>query len=153
MNWSQLCTNTVCRPNFIRSVVDGKLSLQPWFLSARSWSEFSKDFFRSKRPERCWRGVGGGWIVEEVPAVSRLYVVITGTSEMMKENEGLTSCYATSFDWCCREHERAGFSREVLDALQPIIEITEWYCARGDCGSIFNLRVDLLDDTCMQAHE
>ena len=49
--------------------------------------------------------------------------------------------------------ERAGFSREVLDALQPIIEITEWYCARGDRGSIFNLRVDLLDDTCKHTNE
>lgn len=151
LNWPQLCINTVCRPNLIKSVVDGKLSLQPWFLSARSWSEFSEDLSRTKQPEQSRRGVGGGghgWVVEEVPAD---YVTITGTSEVMKENEGLTSCYVTSFEWCCREQwvdlERAGFSREILDTLQPIIEITEWYCARGDCGSIFNLRVDLLDDT------
>ena len=147
VNWPQLYNNTVCRPNLIRSVVDGKLSLQPWFLSARSWSEFSKE---SKQPEQSRSGVGGGgagWIVEEIPAD---YVVITGSSEMMKENEGLTSCYATSYEWCCREQwvdlERAGFSRIILDTLQPIIEITEWYCARGDCGSIFNLRVDLLNE-------
>ena len=148
LNWPQLYTNTVYRPNLIRSVVDGKLSLQPWFLSARSWSEFSEDFSRTKQPER--KG-GDGWTVERTAAGCVI------TPEMLKDNEGLTSCYTTWYGWGCREQwvdlERAGFSREILDTLQPIIEITEWYGTRRDCGSIFNLRVDLLDDTCKHTNE
>ena len=154
VNWPQLYNSTVYRPNLIRSVVDGKLSLQPWFLSVKSWSGFSEDFSQTKQPEQSWSGVGGGghgWIVEEAAAGCVL------TPEVLKDNEGLASCYATSYGWCCREQwvdlERAGFSREILDTLQPIIEITEWYGARWDCGSIFNLRVDLLDETCKHTNE
>ena len=149
VNWPQLYTNSVARPNLIRSVVDGKLSLQPWYLSATDWSNFGVNFTREKQPEHSWRGgtVGGGdgWLVEE-PAWCEM------TPELKKENEGLNQCYVTSYGWCCREQwvdlERAGFSGEILDAIQPVIEITEWFGARGDCGSVFNLRVDLLDEAC-----
>ena len=155
VNWPQLYTNTVARPNLIRSVVDGRLSLQPWYLSGIDWSHFSVALTREKQPEISWRGraIGGGdgWIVEEPPGWCNM------TPEQTKENEGLNQCYATSYGWCCREQwvdlERAGFSGEILDAVQPVIEITEWYGARGDCGSVFNIRVDLLDKACEEQNQ
>ena len=109
---------------------------------------FSADLSSAKHPEHSYRGntVGGGdgWIVEEKAAGCGM------TPEVQKENEGLASCYATSYGWCCREQwvdlERAGYSAEIMDKLQPVVQITEWYGARSDCGSVFNLRVDLLDE-------
>ena len=149
VNWPQLCLTAVDRPNLLKTVVNGNLSLQPWFLSARDWLDFSADLSPAKHPEQSYYGntVGGGdgWIVEEKAMGGFLM-----TPEVQKENEGLASCYATSYKWCCREQwvdlERAGYSAEIMDKLQPVVEITEWYGARWDCGSVFNLRVDLLDE-------
>ncbi|XP_064481207.1 F-box only protein 6-like isoform X2 [Ornithodoros turicata] len=80
---------------------------------------------------------GNGWTVECPPA---------GADALPLENQ---HCFATSYDTCRKQQvielAKAGVLPEVLDKLCPSIEVSEWYAARFDCGSIYELYVDLLN--------
>lgn len=81
---------------------------------------------------------GDGWCVEAIPL---------GTDALPLANQ---SCFATSFEDCVKEQiislVKEGVAPEVLDTVKPAIEVSEWYAARFDCGSIYRLVVELLDD-------
>lgn len=145
VNWPKLCVHTVYEPNLCRSFVGGSLSLEPWSVSYEEWSWFSGKYERradrDRDQRRDWhQGGGNGWTLQE-----------EGISfEALQDNCGSLKNYATSYEWCCREQvvdlRRSGFTGEVMDSLQPAIEVWEWFAARWDCGSVFNLRVDLLTE-------
>ena len=39
---------------------------------------------------------------------------------------------------------KCGFTDEIMDTIQPAIIVSEWFCTRWDCGSVFNIRVELV---------
>lgn len=145
LNWAQLCIKTTNDPNLIKNVGnDGELSLKPWTISYDSWDRFSQNLSGTSTPDPSGWNYGGGdqWNIEKcVPAEN---------AQLIVENGGSLKNYVTSYEWCCREQildlDTLGFAPAVLDNLQPAIEVSEWFCARNDCGSIFNIRVDLLDE-------
>ena len=51
--------------------------------------------------------------------------------------------------WCFRwqlvDLCECGFVAEIMDAIRPPILVSEWFCARWDCGSTFKIHVSLLD--------
>lgn len=81
---------------------------------------------------------GDGWCVEATPR---------GADALPLDNQ---SCFATSFEDCTKEQiislVKEGVAPEVLDTIKPAIEVSEWYATRFDCGSIYRLVVELLND-------
>ena len=142
LKWAQLCIKSTNDPNLIKNFGDdAELSLDPWNISYDNWDQFSQNLSGTYEPDR-WNRGGDGWNTEE-----RIHVE---NSQLIVENGGSLKNYVTSYEWCCREQildlDKLGFAPAVLDNLQPPIEVSEWFCARNDCGSIFNIRVDLLDE-------
>ena len=148
-SWHRLVYYTTQRPNLIRSFgPDGRLSLEPWRLSDRDWNRFKSQLKPNqgqgggRRQRARW---GSSWSMENAinPAEPR-------NAELLRENGGSQGNYVTSYEWCCRDQfvdlRKYGFSQSIIDTLQPIIEVSEWFCPRHDCGSIYNLKVDLLDN-------
>ncbi|KAL3872997.1 hypothetical protein ACJMK2_036161 [Sinanodonta woodiana] len=67
--------------------------------------------------------------------------------------EGHVPCWVTSYTECKKTQLvdliQCGCSADVLDELQPAIEISEWYGGRFDCGVQYNINVRLLsEDAC-----
>ncbi|XP_042296616.1 F-box only protein 27 [Sceloporus undulatus] len=58
------------------------------------------------------------------------------------------SCFVSSFLWCAKSQVidllKEGFWEELLDTYQPDIFISDWWCAREDCGYIYKIQVSLL---------
>ena len=140
--WPKLCRYTVCDLNLVKNFVgDDVLSLEPWKVNYSSWEAFSQTLeggvFRRGGGDE-WT-IEDGWIKPEEPR----------NAILLKENEGCTKNYVTSHEWCCREQFidllSLGFLPKILDELQPAIDVSEWFSARWDCGSVFQIRVDLLD--------
>lgn len=147
VNWPQLCVSSVDRPNLLKNFVGGELSLDPWKISYYSWDHFSKwseereDLYTGPHGwNHSYRGGGDRWSIEEM--------ITSESPALLKENEGSCKNYVTSYEWCCREQVvdlvKCGFVPQILDELQPTIEVSEWFCARYDCGSIFGIQVNLL---------
>ena len=145
VNWPQLCIRTIYNPNLIKGIgMDGELSLDPWTISYDDWQHFSQNLTYTQQEERGSRyshGGGNKWDVEKAIPVQN--------TQLLAENGGSSKNYVTSYEWCCRQQildlPKLGFAPAILDTLQPVIEVSEWFCARNDCGSKFKLRVDLLD--------
>ncbi|KAK1801688.1 hypothetical protein P4O66_022332 [Electrophorus voltai] len=61
----------------------------------------------------------------------------------------VTKCFVTSYHLCLKSQlidlEKEGYSPAFLDDIQPDIIISDWYVPRWDCGSQYEIRVDLLD--------
>ena len=146
VNWLQLCIRTIYDPNLIKSIgVDGELSLDPWTISYDVWKHFSQNLTYTKQQEHGSRysyGGGNKWDVEKAIPVQN--------TQLLAENGGSSKNYITSYEWCCRQQIldllKLGFAPAILDTLQPVIEVSEWFCVCNDCGSKFKLRVDLLDN-------
>ena len=147
LNWPQLYIHACLRPNIIRNFVGGELSLEWWSLDYSSWENFSQQLKPVAPPARRDRarrwGGGNGWHCETS------WINPDADKKVVEENEGSVKNYVTSYEWCCREQvvdlAQCGFVPRILDALQPAIEVSEWFCARNDCGSLFEIRVDLLN--------
>uniref|UniRef100_A0A1B6J9E4 F-box domain-containing protein n=1 Tax=Homalodisca liturata TaxID=320908 RepID=A0A1B6J9E4_9HEMI len=82
---------------------------------------------------------GDGWTVEMVPQ---------GSQPLPEHLEG-SSCFVTSYGLCSKQQiiklSECGLSSKIMDEIQPHIDISEWYARRFDCGSIYRLKVSLLD--------
>lgn len=82
-----------------------------------------------------------GWIVECPPI---------GAPRLPEEPQFETkqNCFVTTYYDCYKEYVidliKEGFTGYILDQLQPPIEISEWYCGRWDCVSVYKLRVCLM---------
>lgn len=143
IEWPKLCLYSIYEPNWIKSFnSEGQLCLEPfWKMSSTPW-----DYFKTKCGERllgesiAWnRGGGNQWATEEC----------INNEEVLKENGGSCQNYVTSYDWCCREQvvelASVGLSNKIMDEVRPSIVVSEWFCARNDCGSEFHIHVELLD--------
>lgn len=153
IHWPKLYLSTAWGPNLIKSVdsSSGEFSLTPWRISYDSWEDFShkkvtrKMLVAQPQPETpSWRG-GNKWSIES----QVIKPEDPHFEQILKENGNSSKNYVTSYIWCCRhqviELSQCGFSDSVMDIVQPLISFSEWYAARWDCGSIFCIRVDLLD--------
>ncbi|XP_069696587.1 F-box only protein 6-like isoform X2 [Periplaneta americana] len=85
---------------------------------------------------------GDRWVVEDPPQ----------GAEKLPESEEfgkLTSCFATSYHSCSKEQtidlSSIGFGSKIMDELQPLIEVSEWYAGRFDCGCIYEMHAVLLN--------
>lgn len=139
VNWPKLCYHTLCQPNMIKSFDnDGKLSFASWKTSSTEWRIFKL----SSQGARVDGGGGNGWAVEQ-------WINSEENTDLLGENSGCVSNYVTSYGWCCREQVikliDIGLSNDIMDEISPRIEVSEWFCARWDCGSRFFIRVELLD--------
>ena len=147
IDWPRLYFYTAWRPNLVQSFDSkGKFSLTPWNIQYVDWERFSS---RSENVfDRCddssWGGgdkwsIESGWIKPDEPS----------HEQVIKENEGCTKNYVTSYEWCCREQivelSKYGYVNSIMDTIQPPISVSEWFSARWDCGSTFCIRVDLLN--------
>lgn len=108
------------------------------------WSDFSSVTVGGDDSEDVtWSG-GDEWNIESAISSEDPHF-----EQIVKENGNSTKNYVTLYEWCCREQviklSNFGFSDSVLDIIQPSISVSEWYAARGDCGSIFCIHVDLLN--------
>ena len=145
VNWPQLCIRTIYNPNLIKSIgMDGELSLDPWTISYDDWKHFSQNLMYTEQQEhRSGYNYGGGnkWDIEKT--------IPDQNMQLLAENGVSSKNYVTSYEWCCRQQildlSKLGFAPAILDTLQPVIEVSEWFCVCSDHGSKFKLRVDLLD--------
>ena len=103
---------------------------------------FDKKRQLSLSPWQIIKNGGDCWCVEDM-------AIKDDKTQLIKENGGSKSNYATSYGLCTRRQivdlVAAGLHPEILDKLQPTIEASEWYAARWDCGSTYWVRVTLLD--------
>ena len=138
INWPKLYLKTIYKPNLIKSFdEDGKLSFTHWRTSSTAWEHFKM----SKKI--VWNGGGGNkWDIE-------ISINPEVDSDLFEDNMFSVHNYVTSYNWCCREQvvclANMGLSAQLMDQVQPELEISEWFCARFDCGSHFCIRVELLD--------
>lgn len=140
-DWPKLFLYTVSEPNFIKSFDrERKLDLfSHWKLSSTDWERF-----KVSSREAAWNSGGGNhWIVEK-----KEFINPETDADLVEENNGSVDNYATSYGWCCREQvvrlADVGLTDKIMDEIQPDIEVSEWFCARFDCGSLFCIRVELL---------
>jgi hypothetical protein len=139
VDWPKLCYYAIYEPNMIKSLdKDGNLSFAHWKTTSTSWDRFKL----SRRGAISDRGGGNRWDIEDQIDPNK-------DREVYKENECRVQNYVTSYGWCCRDQviklADIGLSNEIMDKMCPTIEISEWFCARFDCGCIFCIRVELLD--------
>lgn len=157
VNWPLLYINTAWKPNLIRSFnADGELSLEFWTKSYQSWEAISgrllnnaskgdsvKAFLDYSGHREGDYGGGNRWSIE-----SNINQNHPQNKQLMVDNNKSTQNYVTSYQWCCREQvitlANHGFMDDIMDIVQPTIFVSEWFCARWDCGSIFNVRVELV---------
>ncbi|XP_051518640.1 F-box only protein 44-like [Myxocyprinus asiaticus] len=64
-------------------------------------------------------------------------------------NNTVPKCFVTSYYLCMKQQlidlKKEGYSPAFMDHLQPDIKITDWYAPRWDCGSQYEICVELLD--------
>ena len=158
INWAKLCLYTIHESNLIKSFDSkGDLTLKPWTPAYKDWDILNEWYFtrelrqvsrggdrQQQRSRQRWDQHREGWIIEEWIKRDD-----AKDQKVLKENLGCTKNYVTTYYWCCRwqlvdlyDH---GFTQEVMDKVQPPIHVSEWFCARWDCGSIFNIMVVLLN--------
>lgn len=142
VDWPRLCWHTVYQPNLIKCFDrDGRLSYDHWKWVSKDWNRF-KLTVHPRSEDHQYRKYY--WEIEKTIDPDR-------NSDLVAENSGCLSNYVTSYRWGCREQvvrlAHVGLSDKIMDKVQPAIEVSEWFCARNDCGSIFCIRVELLDAT------
>uniref|UniRef100_A0A8C1D0U4 Uncharacterized protein n=1 Tax=Cyprinus carpio carpio TaxID=630221 RepID=A0A8C1D0U4_CYPCA len=63
--------------------------------------------------------------------------------------DSVTSCFVTSYGLCLKRQlidlNKEGYSETFMDQVQPHIKISDWYGPRWDCGSEYQICVELLD--------
>jgi hypothetical protein len=148
INWAMLYANTVYRRNILRAVRNGELTLDSsvWTVRYEDWDTFKAGRHLRIRqpspPKPRYGGRGSSWIIENG-------CIGDDETRLRAENEGCSQNYATSYTWCCKDKvidlHCMGVSQELLDNAQPSIVASEWFAARFDCGSIYNLHVALLN--------
>lgn len=64
-------------------------------------------------------------------------------------NEAVQKNFVTSFGMCRKSQlidlAKEGYHPSLMDHLQPDIRISDWYAPRFDCGSIYQIQVELLN--------
>ncbi|KAK7128661.1 hypothetical protein R3I94_017031 [Phoxinus phoxinus] len=64
-------------------------------------------------------------------------------------DDTVTKCFITSYGLCLKRQlinlTKEGYSGAFMDHQQPHIKISDWYAPRSDCGSEYQICVELLD--------
>ncbi len=142
IDWPRLYMNTIFEPNLIKSFdKNGELTLKTWRVSSKPWETFKTAPSAPDR-DRDWDSQHCEWEIENK------WIKPESDAELIKESNGCLQNYVTSYMWCCRDQvielAKVGLSDEIMDDIQPAIEVSEWFSARWDCGSTFCIRVELL---------
>uniref|UniRef100_A0A673GPN7 Si:dkey-147f3.4 n=1 Tax=Sinocyclocheilus rhinocerous TaxID=307959 RepID=A0A673GPN7_9TELE len=62
----------------------------------------------------------------------------------------VTKCFVTSCGLCLKEQlidlKKEGYGDALMDQQQPHIKISDWYTTLSDCGSEYQICVELLDE-------
>ncbi|KAI2662234.1 F-box only protein 44 [Labeo rohita] len=62
----------------------------------------------------------------------------------------VSKCFVTSCGLCLKEQlidlKQEGYSEAFMDQQQPYIKISDWYAPLSDCGSEYQICVELLDE-------
>uniref|UniRef100_A0A8C6SQN2 Zgc:175088 n=1 Tax=Neogobius melanostomus TaxID=47308 RepID=A0A8C6SQN2_9GOBI len=78
---------------------------------------------------------GSQWKVEDLPG---------DCGHDFTGQDGVSKYFATSFELCLKRQVinllDEEYSAEVLDE-QPLVNISDWYCARTDCGCTYQMAV------------
>ena len=139
INWSQLCFRAVHKPNLLRNFDSStkKLSLVHWKVAVMTeysntgWDKLDLD--AGEKWKNCLK-VSHGWTVEDKPLGGAPF----DPPAVVQENEGSPSCFATTYYWCCRKQVvdlwKFGFTAELLNTLQPVIEVSEWFAPKQQKG-------------------
>ncbi|KAK5895037.1 hypothetical protein CesoFtcFv8_011663 [Champsocephalus esox] len=65
------------------------------------------------------------------------------------QNEKVQKNFVTSYGMCRKEQlidlEKEGYNSSFMDHFQPDIKISDWYAPRWDCGSQYEICVELLN--------
>ncbi|XP_071333053.1 F-box only protein 6-like isoform X2 [Trachinotus anak] len=65
-------------------------------------------------------------------------------------DETVQKNFVTSFVMCKKAQlidlGKEGYNRAFMDDFQPVIKISDWYAPRWDCGSEYEIRVELLNE-------
>ena len=122
VDWLKFYMTVICRDNFLNNFDQNhRLSLSPWTIIENR---------------------GDQWKIEDG-------CIKNEEEQLIRENGGSQSNYVTSYENCSRKQivdlVNMGIDPEILDKLQPIIEVSEWYAARWDCGSAYWVRASLLN--------
>ena len=153
INWAKLYLYTVHEPNLVKSFdSNGDLSLKPWRIANTDWSNLNERYFI----DELYRASRGGNIIRQQQRARDGWTIEEWIKkdddkdkQVLKENLGCTKNYVTTFYWCCRwqliDLYEYGFTSEVVNQVQPPIHVSEWFCARWDCGSLFKMTLALLD--------
>ncbi|XP_076331848.1 F-box only protein 44-like isoform X3 [Tachypleus tridentatus] len=100
------------------------------------------------------------WKEKCLKNLSQWTIIENGGDKWLVENEAvgvdpfpeddIKSCFATSYMNCSKFQLinlfQQGVLQEVMDNARPKIEVSEWHAARFDCGSVYELKVHLLDE-------
>uniref|UniRef100_A0A8C5NFC4 F-box only protein 2-like n=1 Tax=Gouania willdenowi TaxID=441366 RepID=A0A8C5NFC4_GOUWI len=82
---------------------------------------------------------GVGMMVEDIPGACGHDINLVGVRKF----------FATSFELCLKSQLidllAEGYSAEQLDS-QPVVAVEDWYSGRKDCGSVYQITVQLLDE-------
>ena len=154
INWARLCITTVYEINIVKSFDSkGKLSLNPWNIMYWSWKNSQNSTTEvvdgipfnthCKEYANFDRHYSSSWTIE-----SWIKREDPKDEQVLKENRDSVENYATSYRWCCREQyiilSKYGLTNDIMDVVQPSIEVSEWFAARWDCGSVFEIMIQLL---------
>lgn len=86
---------------------------------------------------------GDGWKIEGL--------------KVQHPNEAVQKNFVTSFGMCLKSQlidlKAEGYNASFMDHYQPAIKISDWYAARWDCGCIYKLQVDLLNQKKKSIHK
>ncbi|KAK2885756.1 hypothetical protein Q8A67_016593 [Cirrhinus molitorella] len=71
-------------------------------------------------------------------------------------NFTVPKCFVTSYELCLKQQlinlKKEGYNAAFIDQLQPPIKISDWYAPRFDCGSEYQICVELLDQMKKPTH-
>ncbi|KAF6721246.1 F-box only protein 6 [Oryzias melastigma] len=65
-------------------------------------------------------------------------------------NEGVQKNFVTSYGMCLKSQlidlKKEGYNSSFMDEIQPHIRISDWYAPRWDCGCLYVITAELLND-------
>lgn len=124
--------------------------VHPWYMyyALCKYNAFGKNLLKNtcgKDKLTQWTILENGgdkWKIEDVPV---------GCDPVPQElqQEGFQSCFATSFMWCVKRQiidlYSAGFTKKMME-FSPPLHVSEWYAGRFDCGCVYNLHIELVNE-------
>lgn len=139
--WRNILTRQIGLENLAQCGITPKVHLNwQWSFLLAKHRSLGKNLLKSPHLLKSWKIIssgGDGWTVESPPH----------GADPLPQEVGVSSCFATSFHSCSKQQVidlwKSGFAPEFLDELQPKIIFGEWYAARFDCGSVYELKIEL----------